>query len=343
MVTPTPKKHSYSRKNKSLGLLCENFIQTYNTSHVSISIDDAARALGVERRRIYDIINIFESLDIVARKCKNTYNWLGISDLPQVFGRLQEEAFKEFAQDAVDHGILQISPEKIPDRVPPQKKSLGRLSQQFLQLFLVGHSVMALTDASDKILGESSMEDLAAVRVYSRIGLGSACLDISLCLTFCVFPAFQGDKPFNTKANPCGSHSRFENQDSSSLRHCQRVCVPGRLPSLQTFVMLFCCVCHSLTRYITLFFFDSIRDLFQNSRLFRARTSQPFGGFTPNLPKKFVTTTSRLLLLELLVLHPCLLERQLLIPSSQIRPIVTPRVLNFPSLFAVPFPCLCPS
>jgi E2F/DP family winged-helix DNA-binding domain len=166
LVTPTPKKHSYSRKNKSLGLLCENFIQTYNTSQVAISIDDAARALGVERRRIYDIINIFESLDIVARKCKNTYNWLGISNLPHVFGRLQEEAFEEFAQDAVDHGLLQISADKIPDRVIPQKRSLGRLSQQFLQLFLAGHPVMALTDASDKILGESTVEDLAAVRIY---------------------------------------------------------------------------------------------------------------------------------------------------------------------------------
>jgi transcription factor E2F7/8 len=163
MVTPTPKKHSYSRKNKSLGLLCENFIQTYNTSQAAISIDDAARALGVERRRIYDVINIFESLDIVSRKCKNTYNWLGIANLNNMFGKLQQEAFSEFPQDAIDHGLLYLSPEEMPDRVPAQKKSLGRLSQQFLQLFLVGHPVMALTDASDKILGSSSFEELAAL------------------------------------------------------------------------------------------------------------------------------------------------------------------------------------
>ena len=81
LVTPTPKKHSCSCKGKSLGLLCKNFIQTYNTRQVVISINDAAWALGVERRRIYDMINIFESLDIVARKCQDTYNWLGISNL----------------------------------------------------------------------------------------------------------------------------------------------------------------------------------------------------------------------------------------------------------------------
>ena len=245
LVTPTPKKHSCSCKGKSLGLLCKNFIQTYNTSQVAISIDDAARALGVERRRIYDIINIFESLDIVARKCKNTYNWLGISNLPQVFGRLQEEAFKEFAQDAVDHGLVQTSAEKIPDRVPPQKKSLGRLSQQFLQLFLAGHPVMALTDASDKILGESTVEDLAAVRVYICIGHAHCCLDISLSHILSL--DFHRNKPTDAKANPSSGNSWFESQGSSSLRHCQRFCVPGRLPSVETFVILFP-FGHSLSR-----------------------------------------------------------------------------------------------
>lgn len=41
-----------------------------------------------------------------------------------------------------------------------KEKSLGRLSQKFIQLFLIGHETVALTDASDKILGETPMPEL---------------------------------------------------------------------------------------------------------------------------------------------------------------------------------------
>jgi E2F/DP family winged-helix DNA-binding domain. len=36
-----------------------------------------------------------------------------------------------------------------------KEKSLGRLSQKFIQLFLIGNERVVLTDASDKILGET--------------------------------------------------------------------------------------------------------------------------------------------------------------------------------------------
>ncbi|RRT72798.1 hypothetical protein B296_00034132 [Ensete ventricosum] len=60
------RHHAYSRKQKSLGLLCANL---YNRDGIdSIGLDDAARRLGVERRRIYDIVNIMESVGEEARR-----------------------------------------------------------------------------------------------------------------------------------------------------------------------------------------------------------------------------------------------------------------------------------
>ena len=65
----------------------------------------------------------------------------------------------------MEHGLLEHEGELEPRPAPPkgQKKSLGKLSQQFLQLFLAGIKVMSLTDASDKILGTSSMTELEAL------------------------------------------------------------------------------------------------------------------------------------------------------------------------------------
>jgi hypothetical protein len=91
---------------------------------------------------------------------------MGTSSLDIVFGRLQEQAILEYPEDAetflgykADDGSGTVQP---PTRRPKIKdnKSLAKLSQDFLQVFLVGHETLSLPEASNKIQGETSLEEL---------------------------------------------------------------------------------------------------------------------------------------------------------------------------------------
>ncbi|KAL9267295.1 E2F transcription factor-like E2FE-like protein [Drosera capensis] len=101
---PGSRHYAYSRKQKSLGLLCSNFLGLYNRDGVdSIGLDDAACRLGVERRRIYDIVNVLESvgvrskssfLVVMCRRAKNQYTWKGFKEIPKALEELKGQGFK---------------------------------------------------------------------------------------------------------------------------------------------------------------------------------------------------------------------------------------------------------
>jgi hypothetical protein len=50
-----------------------------------------------------------------------------------------------------------------------KEKSLGRLSQKFIQLFLCGNETIALTDASDKILGKTLLPEASSGATATEI------------------------------------------------------------------------------------------------------------------------------------------------------------------------------
>ena len=78
------KVQGYNRKDKSLGELCKRFLRLYGKeAYCLINLDVCTERLGVERRRIYDIINILESFNVVSRKAKNCYEWKGLNKIFQ--------------------------------------------------------------------------------------------------------------------------------------------------------------------------------------------------------------------------------------------------------------------
>ncbi|KAK0183009.1 hypothetical protein PV327_001088 [Microctonus hyperodae] len=155
------------RKQKSLGLLCNKFLNLYplemdNNVPQEISLDGTAKILGTEKRRIYDIINVLESLEMASKAGKNRYLWHGQNGLTATLIRLKSLAIrlglreqiqeiqrvnKAYTGDYHDSSSCSnefimsfeesIDDETNNDSTIKEDKSLGAMCQKFIMLFLV--------------------------------------------------------------------------------------------------------------------------------------------------------------------------------------------------------------
>ena len=70
-------KQEGRRLERSLGESCKKFLELFGAKNKDkveyINVDDCIKKLNINRRRIYDIINILESFQIIKRLKKNEY------------------------------------------------------------------------------------------------------------------------------------------------------------------------------------------------------------------------------------------------------------------------------
>lgn len=96
---------------------------------MKIQLDSTAARLGVEKRRMYDIINILEAMKYAVHEKKNTYLWHGESGLSSFLKLLKKQGENLRLSEALRG--------KAPKPPPPKHKTLGVLAKRFLMLFLV--------------------------------------------------------------------------------------------------------------------------------------------------------------------------------------------------------------
>ncbi|KAM4615587.1 transcription factor E2F7 [Polymixia lowei] len=182
-----------SRKQKSLGLLCQKFLALYPDyppahDNIRISLDEVAISLGVERRRIYDIVNVLESLMIVGRIAKNCYTWYGRWRLDATLESLQRQGRRqgyhlqmEQAAEARETGTGrdEAGPELGSEdggegdsgtgAINRKDKSLRIMSQKFVMLFLVSKTQTVTLDAAAKVLIEESQDSSSHSKYKTKV------------------------------------------------------------------------------------------------------------------------------------------------------------------------------
>mmetsp|Transcript_19366 Transcript_19366/g.35969 ORF Transcript_19366/g.35969 Transcript_19366/m.35969 type:complete len:265 (+) Transcript_19366:56-850(+) len=187
--TSTTPKTSYSRASKSLGLLTLSFLSLSSGDNSRIiSVDKSAVRLGVERRRVYDVVNILSSLSILVRVGKNTYENLGTSNLPQKLLQMKYQEIKFRGGDYgkwVREGV--IREEEIQEvkeaGVREELKSLGSLLRQFLVLFLLSppSSSFTLSTAASLVLGANGESEKGGKTKVRRLyDIANVCCSLGI-------------------------------------------------------------------------------------------------------------------------------------------------------------------
>ncbi|XP_014204845.1 transcription factor E2F7-like [Copidosoma floridanum] len=179
------------RKEKSLTLLCNKFLNLFplvvqENVKKEISLNTTVKALGTEKRRIYDIINVLESLEMASKAGKNLYHWHGQSRLPLTLAKLKMSAIELGLEKQIQE-IQKVrrayieaschscnsSPAKSmvpqspvvnntsPDNSVKEDKSLGLMCKKFVMLFLVSlkNGVINLDIAAQVLFNEADSVD----------------------------------------------------------------------------------------------------------------------------------------------------------------------------------------
>ncbi|XP_074782248.1 transcription factor E2F2 [Athene noctua] len=92
----TPKSPGEkTRYDTSLGLLTKKFIHLLNESPDGVvDLNRAAEVLEVQKRRIYDITNVLEGIQLIRKKSKNNIQWMGTGIFEDVAVTAKQQALR---------------------------------------------------------------------------------------------------------------------------------------------------------------------------------------------------------------------------------------------------------
>ncbi|KAJ0405754.1 hypothetical protein P43SY_003604 [Pythium insidiosum] len=127
------------RSENSLAYLCQRFCDLYRDQADAINIDHAAKELGIQRRRMYEILNIIQSVGLVARLRSSFYRWEGDDKMALALERLKDEGLGRLVPADASTASAAKPVAGAPPATPEgqRKKAVATaLGERFVQVFL---------------------------------------------------------------------------------------------------------------------------------------------------------------------------------------------------------------
>ena len=91
VTSPENPKTEKRLPASSLRKICCAILRMYTSkANQEICLKHLALQLKTERRRVYDIVNILEAFDVLTKKQKNIYLWMGLEDFKDKLGLLTQ-------------------------------------------------------------------------------------------------------------------------------------------------------------------------------------------------------------------------------------------------------------
>ncbi|XP_038614583.1 LOW QUALITY PROTEIN: transcription factor E2F2 [Tachyglossus aculeatus] len=134
----TPKSPGEkTRYDTSLGLLTKKFIQLLSASDDGVlDLNRAAEVLEVQKRRIYDITNVLEGIQLIRKKSKNHIQWVGTGLFGDSTAVRQQQALRRelsglnAAERSLDE-LIQASTTRLKDLTEdPENQRLAYVTYQ---------------------------------------------------------------------------------------------------------------------------------------------------------------------------------------------------------------------
>ncbi|KAK9496631.1 hypothetical protein O3M35_013112 [Rhynocoris fuscipes] len=173
-----------SRRFRSLSFICKKFLLLYKLDipageSQSISLGNLALSLGIEKRRVYDIINVVSSLHMAVKVCKDKYCWYGNQNLPMLLSQLKAYALINKVDQQI-HNVLQnhsLYSTPVPEssryikinqgynRSVTDENRIGVLCQKFIMIFLVCNNDVPLNMVTiSKLILSGDVNDKTGMR-----------------------------------------------------------------------------------------------------------------------------------------------------------------------------------